>query len=406
MKRKAIRVRRLADEAKADIDLVLVTLWDLGATEIEAPTDLIPSRFVDSARRELGVATHRDLRRSTYWAELLGESGTELQKRLEEAGFGVKSRPGRIPQGAIKYLKATARSMDIDPMTGAIRHSDPVPARVRPTSTPSDVSSFSHLGRARYLRHLTAQEIAAIHMELVADFANTDDPIDPPGVRDENLLESAAFRPQIGLGGVRKYPTVETAGAAMLYSLVHNHAFHNGNKRTALVATLVFLDENETMLECGGSDLFKFVLSIAQHRIPKDGRSAGPDRETYAIAEQLCRWSRLVSKEERVMPFRKLRQILTAYRCEIAVAGSKANISRKTRKNVLGFARKRSRHIQIHYYDEGREVGPETIKKVRKALRLDHEHGIDSSDFYSKKPLRADEFIVKYRSLLGRLGRL
>ena len=44
------------------------------------------------------------------------------------------------------------------------------------------------------------------------------------------------MRPQTGLGTIDKYPTIEQKAAALLHSLIKNHAFHNGNKRTALVA--------------------------------------------------------------------------------------------------------------------------------------------------------------------------
>ena len=47
-----------------------------------------------------------------------------------------------------------------------------------------------------------------------------------------------------------------------------------------------------------------------------------------------------------------------------------------------------------------------TVKKIRKDLRLDHEHGYDEQDFYGKKPTRVDDFIAKYRKTLLRLAKL
>ena len=335
MKPKATPVRTLAKEAGVEIDLVLVTLWDLGATQISRPTDVVPSRFVDPARRTLGVATKRDLRRIRYWAELLGETETELRGRLAKEGYRLSKDKTTLPQGTITFLGAIARSKGIDPRTGVIRKSESTATTTVPIK-PRPSPSFSELGRHRDLRLLDAQEIATIHNELVVDFADSGDPIDPPGVRDQHLLESALYRPQTSLAGVRKYPTVETSAAALLCSVIHNHPFHNGNKRTALVATLVFLDENDLLLTCSEDDIFKFVLLIAQHRVTNEGRFDDPDYETYAVAQKLCNWSRMVNKDDRVMAFRKYRPILNRYNCNIDIVGNKANIVREHTPKTIG----------------------------------------------------------------------
>ncbi len=90
----------------------------------------------------------------------------------------------------------------------------------------------------------------AIHNALVLDFLHQENPIDPPGPRNDDIIASAVFRQHTSIGDVLKYPSVELSAAALLHSLVNNHPFHNGNKRTALVSMLVLLDENELMLTC------------------------------------------------------------------------------------------------------------------------------------------------------------
>ena len=121
----------------------------------------------------------------------------------------------------------------------AVRETPPAkPARKRREPRPTII------GKEQPIDYLTAGDIAKIHWVLVDDFSQSKDPIDPPGVRSQGLLESAAHRPRTALGTTDKYPTVAMAGAALLHSIVLNHAFHNGNKRTALVSTLVFTDRN------------------------------------------------------------------------------------------------------------------------------------------------------------------
>lgn len=105
-------------------------------------------------------------------------------------------------------------------------------------------------GHKRSLRWLTEDEVLKIHNMLVEDFAGRENPIDPPGVRSADLFASALFRPKTAIGNTLKYSTVETSAAALLHSIIQDHPFHNGNKRTGLVAMLVFLDENGLFPTC------------------------------------------------------------------------------------------------------------------------------------------------------------
>jgi death-on-curing protein len=59
-------------------------------------------------------------------------------------------------------------------------------------------------------------------------------------VRDAGLLEAAAARPQITVFGDDAYPTFEDKAAALLHSLVSNHALVDGNKRLAWSAARIF----------------------------------------------------------------------------------------------------------------------------------------------------------------------
>jgi death-on-curing protein len=69
-----------------------------------------------------------------------------------------------------------------------------------------------------------------------------------PKVRDYGLLSSAAARPQSGAYGVEAYPTLFEKAAALLHSLASNHAFIDGNKRTAWWSAATFLTINDWAL--------------------------------------------------------------------------------------------------------------------------------------------------------------
>jgi death on curing protein len=59
-------------------------------------------------------------------------------------------------------------------------------------------------------------------------------------VRDAGLLAAAAARPQMTVFGDDAYPTFEDKAAALLHSLVSNHALVDGNKRLAWSAARIF----------------------------------------------------------------------------------------------------------------------------------------------------------------------
>ena len=144
----------------------------------------------------------------------------------------------------------------------------------------------------------SVDDVLGLHAQLVALFAKEDNPIFPPGVKDRNLLESACGRPLTSLGGTEKYLTVEQKAAALLHSLVKNHAFHNGNKRTALITVVTFLWRNDRCLKPDVTDdeIFDMVINIANNaftvfdsRVEEEKR-VGHLQKSDRVVEQLSWW--------------------------------------------------------------------------------------------------------------------
>jgi death on curing protein len=82
-------------------------------------------------------------------------------------------------------------------------------------------------------------------------------------VRDLGLLDSACHRPRSGLLGQEAYPTLAGKASALLHSLACNHALVDGNKRLALVGTVVFLRINGYYLDLTDDEAFDLILSVA-----------------------------------------------------------------------------------------------------------------------------------------------
>jgi len=102
---------------------------------------------------------------------------------------------------------------------------------------------------------------------------------DPPPIRDVGLLESAVARPRTIVFGVQAYETIWEKAAALLQSMVNNHALADGNKRLGWLATAVFLELNDIPISRASNDaVYELVLSVA---------SGSP--EVQEIADQLRR---------------------------------------------------------------------------------------------------------------------
>lgn len=87
--------------------------------------------------------------------------------------------------------------------------------------------------------------------------------VDQAGVKDRGLLESAVHRPQQSVFGEDAYSTLFDKAAALLESLVKNHCFHNGNKRTAYLVTKSFLKLNGYHLRMNREYAVEFIVDIA-----------------------------------------------------------------------------------------------------------------------------------------------
>lgn len=75
-----------------------------------------------------------------------------------------------------------------------------------------------------------------------------------PGVRDIGLLDAAVARPGTTIFGKDAYPGLAHKGAALLHSLVANHALVDGNKRVGVVSTILFFRLNGYLVTASDDD--------------------------------------------------------------------------------------------------------------------------------------------------------
>jgi death on curing protein len=95
--------------------------------------------------------------------------------------------------------------------------------------------------------------------------------LDEVAVRDVGLLASAAARPRTSVLGRDAYASLAEKAAALMHSLARNHALVDGNKRLALLATVVFLRINGYRPDLADDEAFDLTLSVASGQLDADG---------------------------------------------------------------------------------------------------------------------------------------
>lgn len=107
------------------------------------------------------------------------------------------------------------------------------------------------------MRYLTAEQVLFIHDRLIETTGGSH------GVLDLGLLISAVARPQASFEGDDLYSDLFEKAAALFESLIGNHPFVDGNKRTAITAASVFLERNGWRLTTSNDQLESFTLQCA-----------------------------------------------------------------------------------------------------------------------------------------------
>lgn len=110
---------------------------------------------------------------------------------------------------------------------------------------------------------LTVDDVLRIHAEQITEYGGES------GLLSLELLESALAQPQQTFGGQYIHDTLFSMAAAYLFHIVKNHAFVDGNKRTGLVATLVFLRINGVLFTEDAEDFYELTMGVAEGRIDK-----------------------------------------------------------------------------------------------------------------------------------------
>lgn len=243
------------------------------------------------------------------------------------------------------------------------------------------------------LQRLTEAEVLTIRQEMSQLLIAKSDFFGAASALYPEKLSAAVHRQGTSLRGVYKYNTIHELGASLFYGLNMAHPFENGNKRTALVALLVLIDKNNCVLRNTTEDeLYDLATQLANHTLPiAKGRERNAESEVAAVASWLR--PRLAGATgDRHMKFSELRRSLENLGCSFDKPDQNYVVVRNgTLKYRTGYPR--------HDF----EIDVQEIKRIRRALKLDRQHGMSSQEFYDVSG-GVDRFVKFYAKLMRRLA--
>ena len=142
--------------------------------------------------------------------------------------------------------------------------------------------------------------VLAIHDCQIAEHGGS------PGLRDEGLLESALARPQQLYVYGEPTPDLADLAAALAHGIARNHAFIDGNKRTAHVSYRTFLELNGAELTATDEEMYVAMLALAEGNLV--------ERDFAAWLRDRMRLSPRTEAHERHKPYRAPRRTASARR--------------------------------------------------------------------------------------------
>jgi hypothetical protein len=342
--RARVRVRELAKESGEAIDLVLLAGIDAGA-RVSGADDFIPRNKLSAVRRRLGLAGEPNPPSVAELANRAGLSLEEARRALRADGIVPSGKAGRVPKSALRRAEFAL----------GLRVASAVPKSY--VGSPDAASSPSNA------------TIVEAH---------------PKKLKIRRTKRPT--KPVWPIIGKRQDAILLTAGDVIeIHWLLVKHF---AKSRDPIDPPGV---RDETLEDA----LYDYVLRLADHALLSE-RADRPDsdQEVIEVARWLQRHTRMIRKGELPIPFRELRRILTSY-------GATFELIPGNRMNIFCDGKR----TQIFYGDEGRDVEPNSVHRVRAQLELDEDHGYDSDIFYNAGP-RIPEFINRYRRILERLAKV
>lgn len=237
--------------------------------------------------------------------------------------------------------------------------------------------------------HLTCEDVVYAHYLICDHFLRLGEGIAGFGPKDVGLLSSAVARQLASAGGSFVYSDFWDIASSLIFGLINDHPFHDGNKRTAFLSSVFFMMEHGYLPAVDIIQVEDFMVEIADYK--------GRNNRHMEILEISPRFKTLFRKQDNrmsyIVTFNELQSLLKAHDCSL----------RDPSGNYINIYRAEARVGQIGFPGWSREVSRNAISTVRKTTGLLPENGFDAQVFFKgADPLSA--LIGLYEEPLKRLA--
>jgi death-on-curing protein len=248
---------------------------------------------------------------------------------------------------------------------------------------------------------------------LIADYFSAEEEGIVYGLKSETLLGSALGRQFTGFGSSDKWKSPIEICGTLFFGLIKNHAFHDGNKRTAFLVLIYHLQKYNLQFRdrYDKERIETLAVNIAANELDNnydrfERFKEGEDAEVRFVIDYLERNTRRLNKSFYEVTFADFNQLLLRFDVQLKNPhGGFIDVCQlKVPKSFLGFQSKRKwcKILQIGFTGWKRKVGMKALKETLKAANLTTTHGIDAEVFFKgAEPLSV--LIDKYNNPLRRL---
>lgn len=260
-------------------------------------------------------------------------------------------------------------------------------------------------------KSLTILDVLKAHFLIAEYFMLEGNGLGGLGPKNFDLLHSALYRQHVSYGGKRKYSDKFDIAATILYGLVMNHPFHDGNKRTAFLSILFYMQKLSYAPNVSHKEFEDFLVEIADHEIKKKSRykefeKVYDDPEIKYISWFLRKNTRNIDKKQYVITYNQLARILKNHGFDIKhPSGNYIDLIeyKKPKFKIFSSSNTERKLGKIGFPGWSKQVPKAELKKARELCNLTAENGFDSQVFY-KEADALELLIAEYHQPLKNLA--
>lgn len=216
--------------------------------------------------------------------------------------------------------------------------------------------------------HLTCEDVMDAHYLICDHFFKLGEGIAGFGPKDFGLLSSAIGRQLASAGGAFVHSDLWEIASSLIFGIINDHPFHDGNKRTAFLSSVFFMMEHAYVPDVEITEVEDFMVEIADFK-----RANGRHMEIREIAPRFkTMFRRQDNRMSYIVTFNELKSLLNNHGCSIDSPNG----------NFINVYKGPERVAQIGFPGWSREVSRSAISTVRKSTGLTPENGVDAQVFF------------------------